>query len=204
MSLFSSLFNRVTRSKGDPISEVLNRPEEDPSKWDERWQLLYERLVRIFEGRGHDNADDLAEQVIFILIRRGNYDIGKPETFHTALNIADKVKRNEQRRRRKFERHDEFDEHDILHGSKPSPHAALEEEERRRVHERCADEALNKLRPKDRELFLIYKSCLASGMSAAECAVRLRMNKQTLKNKASLLLMKVGRYARRCLERFGY
>lgn len=201
---FISRFFKSRRSEGshDPISEQLKQEERDPTKWDKRWQLLYEKLARFFEPR-FPNAEDLAMTVIITLIMKG-HDIGDPNTFYSALNMARKVGANEARRMKRDMQHEEFDEFNSPKVSEPEQHASLEEEEYQRLTKHCLNEALNKLKPEDKRLLLSYRHCIDSGMSVDECSAMLGVKKQTLKNRASLLLMQVSNHAHRCLEKYGY
>ncbi|MFL6333041.1 MAG: hypothetical protein ACJ754_06815 [Pyrinomonadaceae bacterium] len=204
MSFFNPFSKRGRAGdNSDLVSERLRQEEDDETKWDERWQLLYRKLVSIFEGRRFDDPEDLALEVVLFLITRG-YDIGNPETFYIALKVADNVGLNERRRDKRRRHHDEFDELDPRHATRPTQHTTLEEEERERLKVRCLREALDKLKPGDRKLFLQYKRCINSGGSLAECAALLGMKEQTLKRKAAYLLLKVSASAQRCLRRFGY
>jgi RNA polymerase sigma factor (sigma-70 family) len=203
-----SFFNPFSKRRrpggnGDPASERLKQEEDDPTQWDERWQLLYQRLVKIFAGRRFDDPEDLALEVVLFLITRG-YNIGKPDTYYIALTVADNVSSNERRRDKRRRRHDEFDELDPRHATQPSQHTSLEEKERERLRAQCLREALDKLKPGDRKLFLAYKRCINSGRSLTECAAALGMNEQALKRKAAYLRLKVAASANRCLKRFGY
>src|SRR5438552_965575 len=101
MPFFSSFFKqRRSRSTEDPVSEQLKQEEPDQTKWDDRWHLLYEKLVKIFQGRHYDNAHDLAMEVILILMVKG-YEIGDRNTFFVALKITEYVQKNEHRRRQR-------------------------------------------------------------------------------------------------------
>jgi len=203
MALFGKLF-RVSPAKGrDPISDELKREENDPVNWDERWWLLCRKLETIFEGRGFAESEDLAMEVMVILITRG-HSIGDPNTFYSALNIARKLSLEEWRRLTRSALHDQIDEFVEGTGSASTQHTDLEDGEYKRTRAHCFEEALNKLPPKDRWLFMTYRNCIDSGVTADECAERIGMNKQTLKNKASLLLLKVRSYARRCIKNSGY
>lgn len=194
---------KSSRAFNDPLSERLRTPEPDRTKADERWKLLYERLKRLFEGWGFDDAHDLANHVIMILYRQTT-EIGNPQTFFRALGIARGVAANAARRKLRESKRAGRSIQDGDQVQKEKQLSSLLEDERDDLRWLCLNEALDELPPAERELFKNYHNCLNAGLTGIECAEQLGMNYQTFKNKSSLIKFTLTSYVKRCMEKFGY
>jgi len=198
-------FRRGKRSHDDfkdPASEILRTADPDPANAETRWVLLYEKLKRIFEGWGYDDAHDLANLVIMRVCREIT-DIGDPDILGKALRIAPGIAANVERKRRR-ESNRELQGLDVEGVQRAEQLHSLIEQEREKLRQDCLKEALDKLSTSERELFLKYHNCLNSGLSTIECAEQLSMHPQTLKNKASIIKFKLTAHIRRCLKKFNY
>jgi RNA polymerase sigma factor (sigma-70 family) len=205
MTWFSRLFrgkSKPPREYKDSTSEYLRTADLNSENAEAWWGLLYEKLKRIFEGGGVDDAHDLAILVVIKVLRENKY-MGASEMFAEAMRIAPGIAANAQRKLWR-DRNRELQGLKV-EGVQPAKQLhSMIEQERDKLQRDCLNEALSKLPPSERELFVRYHNCLNAGFSSIECAELLGKKRQTLKNKTAMIKLRLSAYVKKCMKKFGY